>query len=231
MPQHPVLMKMVKPPSSGDTINIHEDGLVCYVDAGIASSYGGSGTTWTDISTESNDHTWDTAPSHTSGSAGYFEVTGAEDTTGGTTNFSTGASAWTYEMWFRPDVVDNWQGLFSVGTNSADDGFVVGINPTGNVYVEKPGDDTITSSSTLTATTWYSVCLTYNGTTVELFINNTSEGTDAQTLTITFGTCELANAFIFGDSFDGRLAAFIAYNDELTSTERGTNYTEFTSRY
>lgn len=235
MPQHPVLMEMIKPPAGpgGGGLDIHEDGLVCFVEA---SEYGGSGLTWNDQSTQSNDHTWDTtAPSHTSGTSGYFDFTAAatDDTSGGSTNFSTGSGAWSIECWFYADVVNVFQTIWWIGTNGTTggaQGLWLSIDNGGSLLVETASGAQIYGPS-MSATTWYSVLVTYDGTTLEIFVDNVSQTTSAQSLNITFGTVVIGQDAVYGDRFDGRIAAFIAYDDELTSGERGTNYTEHTSRY
>lgn len=223
-----------KTQSGGGGLNIHEDGLVLYLDAGITDSYGGSGNTWEDISpAASNDFTWDTAPSHTSGSAGYFDLTGATDDKGssGTTGMSTGSSAFTVETWYRPDVINIWQSLWWMGTNSDDDGLFLGINDAGNPYVEFAGGGAVVGSG-LTAATWYCIQVTFDGSNVDLFVNNSADGGTPQAMTTAFGTFEVGfNPIYTTDRADGRLAAIMVYDDELTSGERSTNYTEFTSRY
>ena len=52
--------------------------LVLNLDAGDNSSYGGSGTTWTDLSGEGNNGTISGA-THTSGTGGYFDFDGTDD--------------------------------------------------------------------------------------------------------------------------------------------------------
>lgn len=235
MPHHPILMKMAKAPTASG-LDIHEEGLVCYVDAGLTDSYSGSGLTWTDLSPESNDHTWDsTAPSHTSGTSGYFDFTQAatDETAGGTTNLSTGAGSWTIEAWFYTDSITAWQSIWWIGTNATTggaQGMYLGITDGGAIFIETAAGTTI-FGSTLTASTWYSAVVTYNGSTIELFLDNSSEGTASATLNITFGTFVIGQDSIYSDRLDGRLAAIIVYDDLLTSGERGTNYTEHTSRY
>lgn len=224
-----------KTPAAGGGLDIHEDGLVCYVDAGITDSYGGSGLTWTDLSTESNDHTWDTtAPSHTSGSAGYFDLTQAatDDTSGGTTNLSAGAGTWTVECWFNTDDAAAYQAMWWLGLNNAGpEGLFLGLDGAGALYVET-SDSTQLFGGNLSASTWYSAVVTYDGTNLELFTNNVSDGTLTEAMNLTFGTASIGwDGGRYGDRFNGKIAALIVYNDVLSASERGTNYTEFTSRY
>lgn len=55
------------------------DGLVLYVDAGNTDSYPGSGTTWTDISTNSNNGTLTNGPTFDSGDGGSIVFDGTDD--------------------------------------------------------------------------------------------------------------------------------------------------------
>jgi len=52
------------------------DGLVLHLDAGDSASYPGSGTTWTDLSGNGRNFTWNSTPSFTSGSIPYFSTLG-----------------------------------------------------------------------------------------------------------------------------------------------------------
>ena len=52
--------------------DIIEDGLVLALDAANTKSYGGSGTTWSDLSGKENDGTINGSPSYTSTSPKYF---------------------------------------------------------------------------------------------------------------------------------------------------------------
>jgi len=61
-------------PSGG----IVTDNLVMHLDAGNSSSYGGSGTTWTDLSGQGNNGTISGA-TYTSGSPSYFDFDGSND--------------------------------------------------------------------------------------------------------------------------------------------------------
>ena len=53
--------------------NVVTDGLVMYLDAGIANSYPGSGTTWTDISGAGNNGTLNNGAVFSTSNGGYIQ--------------------------------------------------------------------------------------------------------------------------------------------------------------
>jgi len=62
--------------AGGFTRNIVSDGLLCYLDAGVAASYPGTGTTWFDLSPNAFDFTQVGSPSFGSfGLNSYFNIT------------------------------------------------------------------------------------------------------------------------------------------------------------
>jgi len=79
------------------------DNLLFYVDAGLVSSYPGSGSTWNDIAGATNvlDMTLTNSPTYTSGDAGYFSFNGSSQYA----SYNPGGGDW--EVWdesANPDV-------------------------------------------------------------------------------------------------------------------------------
>jgi hypothetical protein len=62
-----------------DYVNIITRGLVMHLDASAPSSYPGSGTTWSDISTQTNNATLINGPTYNSGNGGYIQFDGTDD--------------------------------------------------------------------------------------------------------------------------------------------------------
>ena len=102
---------------------ISTDGLVLCLDAANTKSYGGSGTTWTDLSTNGNSGSISGA-THTSGAGGYFSFDGSNDKitidSSSSTNLSNGN--FTISSWFYiPTSVDStnlYYWIFAIGTSS-----------------------------------------------------------------------------------------------------------------
>jgi hypothetical protein len=87
------------------------DGLVLYLDGGSTDSYPGTGTSWTDISPESNGtFSLTNSPTFTSGNDGFFSFNGTNqyatyDTTGtGLITTEDTNNQWAIECVFRTDV-------------------------------------------------------------------------------------------------------------------------------
>lgn len=68
---------------------IVRNGLALYLDAGIANSYPGSGTTWTDLSGNNNTGTLTNGPTYSTANGGYISFDGTNDyIAGNITNLS-----------------------------------------------------------------------------------------------------------------------------------------------
>jgi hypothetical protein len=101
-----------------DTIT---DGLVLYLDAANTKSYIGSGTTWKDLSGNSNDGTLTNEPTFDSGNSGSIVFDGVDDfvTTGQQLDpiafglFADSTSFWTVSSWFLPDITNNSAGAIT----------------------------------------------------------------------------------------------------------------------
>ena len=64
-------------------------GLVVHLDAGVTSSYSGSGSTWYDLTTNNNDFTLTNSPTYSSDNRGKFQFNGSNQYASGGPNLST----------------------------------------------------------------------------------------------------------------------------------------------
>ena len=84
--------------------NVVENGLVLYLDAGTSTSYSGTGTTWTDLSGNSNTGTLTNGPTYSSANGGSIVLDGGDDYV----NFSfVNPFAETIIVWVR-SATSNW---------------------------------------------------------------------------------------------------------------------------
>ena len=83
--------------------NIVTDGLVLYLDAGIANSYPGSGTTWTDMTSGANNGTLINGPTYSTNNGGYIIFDGTDDRVevANESNFDFTNAIFTVECFFR----------------------------------------------------------------------------------------------------------------------------------
>jgi len=89
-------------------------GLTLYFDAGNASSYPGSGTTWTDLTGNGNTGTLANGPTYTGSFGGGIVFDGTNDQVNIPSTYipiKFGTSAYSIEMWIRPASITNRQGL------------------------------------------------------------------------------------------------------------------------
>ena len=90
------------------------DGLTFHLDAGDSSSYSGSGTTWSDLTSNNIDFTLTNGPVYNSGFGGYFTFDGSNDyaiTSSAFNNFDE--NPFTIEIWHRSHTVANFEGILS----------------------------------------------------------------------------------------------------------------------
>ena len=96
--------------------NVVREGLVLHLDAGTTRSYPGSGTTWTDLSENSNNGTLVNSPTFNSANGGSIVFDGGDDHA--TTTLQRNATM-TFEAFFRATVSSGYRLIFgSVGSGS-----------------------------------------------------------------------------------------------------------------
>ena len=78
------------------------DGLVLALDAANTKSYGGSGTTWTDLSSSGNNGTISGA-TYNSGNGGYFDFNGINDSVETSSDMFNPNANFTFSSWVNAD--------------------------------------------------------------------------------------------------------------------------------
>ena len=99
--------------------NVVTDNMVVYLDAGNNSSYSGSGTSWNDISGNSNNFTLTNGPTYSSSDGGSIVFDGANDFATSAINasfFAFGTGDYSYGVWAKMDSTGNTESLLSCGT-------------------------------------------------------------------------------------------------------------------
>jgi hypothetical protein len=211
---------------------IATDGLVLWLDAGIAPSYAGSGTTWTDISGNRINGTLTNGPTFNSANGGSIVFDGVNDYTNLGSNF-------TYPIF----TISLWVNAGSTQVQYAD---IFDNNHTGfrNFVLQQNNNNTnqyefyvldaasIISSSgfiNITASTWTNITCTFTPSDRTIvYINGTfhSQGALANNRNILYQAqvLRLAAWAAGGRSWNGRIANFITYNRVLSSAEILQNF-------
>ena len=210
------------------------DNLVLYVDAANTKSYGGSGTTWTDLSGEGNNGAISGA-THTSGAGGYFDFDGSNDqiVCGSSNDFAFGTGDFTIEFWCNPDTLSTrcMISISSTGTNATTNWQV--RYDSSKVKWVYSGTSNILSSSTVSTGEWTHIVATRSGTTLTLYINAVSEGTGSSSANLSDnGTLRIGCTRAQNNFFDGKISNVKLYKGKaLTAEEVAQNFNALRGRY
>ena len=215
---------------------IVRDGLVLYLDAANIKSYPGSGTTWTDISTNNHHATLTNGPTFNSGNGGYFVFDGINDHARIDASFQVSTSAtYSFEAWIFKT---------STGTSNAAQLISGGFG----------GDqDGLTISSETFSTAGDARIQTTNGTCTAVYYNSVSQNlTESGNATLAnFNLNEWIHIAVTGLSVDsvdggrhhigqnnnntneytGRISNIKIYDRELTALEVKQNYNALKGRF
>ena len=232
--------------SGGGGSSIVTQNLVLNLDAGDNSSYGGSGTTWTDLSGEGNNATLVNGVTYNSGDGGYFIFDGTNDaaTISAGSDFAYGTGDFTVETWFNVTGTSPaaWGEILYAQQGPSHNYFLV-VSSEFSPVQKKPGfifgtgggGTKTLSSTTYTEGTWHHLVVTRNGTTVTIYLDNSSVGTvtcsqdfDNTTYVPTIGSNSQQG---FGH-FDGKIAQLRIYKGKgFLAADVSQNYNATKSRY
>ena len=212
-------------------------GLQLYLDAGNASSYPGSGTTWTDLSGNSRTGTLTNGPTYSGTNGGSIVFDGTNDYVQCTGSLTVTAA--TFVTWIRRNGTQtNYAGiLFSRGTN------VTGLNifPTDKLgYHWSQTYYDFDSNLTIPDLTWCMVALSVTSIGATLYLCQSSGITTATNVAIHNSTVlddiQIAQDNTFPSFgiyrfFKGNISAAQLYNRALTADEITTNFNALRGRY
>jgi hypothetical protein len=221
--------------------------LFVALDASIAESYPGSGTTWYDISGNNRHGTLVNSPGFTStaGGALTFNASNTYVTLG---NIGTIGNYQTIEIWFYSTSVTNYLNMCDM--NYSTYGSTGNVGPrleqnsngtsnTGWVYGGNTSNNSIyngqNTNYTIYANNWYSAVWTNNNGNVSYYLNNTliNTQTSPNGFITTFGDVNIGRGFSLAGNryFNGYISMFKIYNKAMTSTEVGINWNVQKSRF
>ena len=237
---------------AGGVAEIVASGLHLHLDAGNSASYSGSGTTWTDLT--SNAYTFGQSGSGTtftsSGAASYFQFNGSGWWTqsaaysgsimriAGRQNQPFTTEAWIYRGGAANDLEALWSNMSGSGTSA---GYSDVVNYTGNkheAYVQ--GSSQGLSTSQVGTGAWKQIALSGQldgSTTCTFYVNGAADGTfNYNNSAFTSGDsaasstlCSWATTFPFSNG--SRIAIFRQYNRALTGAEVLQNFNANRARY
>ena len=221
--------------------NIVTNGLVLFLDANNTNSYPGSGTTWTDLSGNSNSGTLTNGPTFSSTNGGSIVFDGVDDQVRLGEVTSALSTSLTYNIWFNPSVIDTSRTLFwDDNAQNGGDSWVQ-ITSGGAIQSQRDTDGfgVLTSSTTISANNWYNFNMVANGSSGKIFYingqnvgsNNVAISTKSGKSYITLGASFDGSINIPTGTFNGKIASFSIYNRALTATEVLQNFSAIRTRF
>lgn len=220
------------------------NGLVLALDAGNLFSYPGSGTVWTDLTSNRNSGTLTNGPTFNSANGGSVVFDGSNDFVSFSSyNFGNELTVFCF---IRPESLSNIMTIFanSIGgaTTSGIRLFLNNFQTSDRVVIIEVGNGSAnssikTTSAIITYDTWQQIAFTLNKTTAigAIYLNGFSVPTDTSSLTLT--NYNSSAAFRFGLMADnqfpykGRLSNYLIYNRSLSAAEILQNYNALKGRF
>jgi hypothetical protein len=216
--------------------NIVTSGLVMCLDAANVRSYPGSGTTWTDVSSNGSNGTLTNGPTYDSSNGGSIVFDGSNDYVIGATTLNVNNSV-TMEAWIYPTSAPSGGG--GGGFIVSNIGYYLELKSTRVVRsyfygLSSPGyhDGTVAVS----LNTWSHVVAVRNSSdsTIKHYINGTLDNTiSSVTGTINNGAQNYQVGGYQGGSYSfvGRIGVCKVYNISLSSTEITQNFNALRGRF
>jgi hypothetical protein len=229
------------------TKGIVQSGLVLNLDAGASTSYPGSGTTWSDLSSGGNTGTLTNGPTYSSANGGSIVFDGTNDYVLRTSSINTGQN-FTVSVWSKKTK----SGRNSLVANSYpydnDVGwyfFIGGSGLSNNLTLSIGKDQSFvnTSPNALNDNQWYNFTgiVENGGVGIKLYINSILQTNDATNSSIssvpisivyTTARCEIGSVQVSPiDYLGGNIAQVSIYNRALSAAEVSQNFNALRSRY
>lgn len=169
--------------------NIVRSGLAYYVDAGISTSYPGSGTTWYDLSGTS-DGTLTNGPTYSSSNGGSIVFDGSNDYINGGNRTIAVSSGFAIDMWLKLGANNRQQGFFGFTNYPA---FITNfwMNTNNLMRFELGINADIFSSPSVFSTTafstgiWYHVVGVATNSALSIYVNGAYQAQTGISMTIT----------------------------------------------
>jgi hypothetical protein len=211
-------------------------GMVLYLDAGNVLSYAGTGTTWTDLSLNSNTGTLVNGPTYSSANNGSIVFDGTNDyATTGINLLPSGTQNRTVQVWFKRTNSGTVDVVFGYGRLEAPNGGTFGsyIDGSNNIYFWGFNVDT-NIGYTITSNVWYNLAFTLTSGVLIAYINGSQVFTFTPSISTVVNTSRLGanqNFVTNANNFHGNIAVYMIYNVALTSAQVLQNFNANKARY
>lgn len=203
-------------------------GLVFCVDAGNPRSYPGSGTSWNQLSGNSNTGTLFNGPAYNSSNLGSLSFDGIDDYVDFSENLGTMAN-YTIMYWARRDAESKMPVAARTNTNF----YWYGDNSWRYVHGGVGGEYYYSKPTTIALGTWGCYCVVYNGSNVSIYRQGVYQGQQATTgsadwsVGLTVGWWAARGGY----AWQGLISNVMMYNTALTADQVTQNFNALRGRY
>lgn len=212
-------------------------GMVLYLDAGLTSSYPGSGSTWYDLSGNGNHGTINGGATYSSSQGGVLGFDGVNDYVSFNTvsNIPIGNDNYTISIWFNTTSSNTTGGFFgwgNYGSTNQVNAFRLLANGQGFVNYWWANDQDF--YTTVNSNTWYNVIAKFDGVNREIWLNGNLVGSQASSGhnvpnadNLTIGL----TAPFLNEYFPGKIGQVVFYKRGATNAEIQAIYNSGVGRF
>jgi hypothetical protein len=217
------------------------NGLVLCLDAANKRSYPGTGTTWTDLSGNSNNFSLINGPTFSNTNLGNIVFDGTDD------YLLISSLVWDYnvnftiQFWFNTNSLGgvNGYGLFFNGSTGANTNRVqIAGDSNGSIYLNtvgsSVGDDFVSAAGLVTVGKWFNFAAVRNSGVITTYLNGTSVASG----NVNYSVSQQSNLYVgFVRSsgalwyLNGRMSSILINNRALSAIEILQNYNAVKSRF
>jgi len=228
--------------------DIVENGLVLCLDAANKFSYPGTGTTWTDLSGNSNNGTLTNGPTFSAGNMGSILFDGTNDYAYQSLFANAITTTLTFDVWVKfSDAGSSGRYIMSLGRDTGFNGGIAllayGFSSasSGQIIFEfGSGYGRVSSGIVPSLNIWYYLTVTTDGTNTRFYVNSVLANTSSQTPGAVESSPGLSIGSYLNSStpptpgtyfFNGNISSVKIYNRALSAIEILQNYNATKSRF
>tara|TARA_R100001440_G_scaffold11435_1_gene20389 strand:+ start:1174 stop:2664 length:1491 start_codon:yes stop_codon:yes gene_type:complete len=225
--------------SGGTASGLITTNLVLHLDASDNSSYGGSGTTWTDLSNSSNNGTLTNGPTYSSDFGGVIVFDGTNDYVQTGSDMFNANADFTFSIWINADTLGTSPPDTIISDNDNTESLYIRYNSGSGIQVVKNNVSVLGtfSSSTLSTNTWHNITIVRSSSessgvfTYTLYLNGSSISSFTSGTSFTHGSQTIGMNYNGNAPFDGKVAQLFAYSSALSASQVLQNYNATKSNY
>jgi hypothetical protein len=215
-----------------------------YLDPGNSSSYPGSGTTWTDLSGNTNNATLNGSPTWTNaGTASYFSFngTGSQNATTASAKYVQTYTGKTVIVAIRPSTsawtpgVDQFRGIFGTAAGSRNFNTYIHQDSSNNlqIHYSAGGGGGFSNNISLPSNQWSIIAVTQTtGGLVTYYLNGQAVGTNTGVTFAQYVNSGNTENVAFTDNYwYGDIGVTAVYGSALSASQIQSNYTTLAAQY